>query len=71
MKPPITPATTLDFGKHKGSTVRKVLQDDPCYLEWCLDNVTGFAERMDTKLQSAIRACAEDFEDEAGPDIVR
>ena len=32
----------LTFGKHRGKTVREVIDQDPHYLEWALLNVEGF-----------------------------
>ena len=34
--------STLTFGKHKGSTVASILQDDPGYLIWCEENMDHF-----------------------------
>lgn len=34
--------TKFDFGKHKGKTVEEVCDDDPSYVEWCIDNVDDF-----------------------------
>lgn len=30
------------FGKHKGSTLRLVVENDPSYISWCLNNVDRF-----------------------------
>lgn len=32
----------IDFGKHKGTLIQDIIQTDPDYLLWCLDNVDGF-----------------------------
>lgn len=32
----------IDFGKHEGRHIRQIIQDDPDYLVWCLENVSGF-----------------------------
>lgn len=32
----------FDFGKHKKSVVNDVIQEDPGYIEWCLENIEGF-----------------------------
>jgi hypothetical protein len=34
--------TKIKFGKHKLFTIQEVIDDDPTYIEWCLDNVKGF-----------------------------
>lgn len=31
------------FGKHKGQTIRQVLQSDPSYLLWCVEKLDRFA----------------------------
>lgn len=33
----------LPFGKHKGQTIRQVLQSDPSYLLWCVEKLDRFA----------------------------
>lgn len=50
----------LNFGKYKGETVELVLRLDPTYLDWCLDNVDGFAERMDDELMDDVRLAADE-----------
>ena len=32
----------LKFGKYSGLSVREVIEDDPEYIEWCLDEVDSF-----------------------------
>ena len=32
----------LTFGKHKGKTIEDVLEDDPRYLRWCMENIDDF-----------------------------
>ncbi len=34
--------TVFKFGKHKDHNIQHVIQDDPQYLYWCMDNVEGF-----------------------------
>jgi hypothetical protein len=33
----------LPFGKHKGQTIRQVLQSDPSYILWCVEKLDRFA----------------------------
>ena len=33
----------LPFGKHKGQTIRQILQNDPSYLLWCSEKLERFA----------------------------
>lgn len=32
----------LKFGKHKGHNIQHVMQEDPQWLYWAIDNVEGF-----------------------------
>lgn len=48
--------TLLDFGKHRGRPVEDVLEDDPSYLLWALENVHRF--EVDKALQDAITRAA-------------
>ncbi len=32
----------LNFGKHKGKTIDEVLEEDPTYIRWCLENIDWF-----------------------------
>ena len=34
--------TVFTFGKHKGKTVKQVMEVDPSYLLWADNNVEGF-----------------------------
>lgn len=34
--------TKLTFGKHKGKTVKQILDDAPTYIRWCLENINSF-----------------------------
>ena len=42
------------FGKYQGSTFRKVLQSDPGYIRWCLENLTHF--KLSSDLIDIIRS---------------
>jgi hypothetical protein len=48
--------TPLQFGKYRGTTVEDVLDSDPAYLLWCLENVERF--EVDKTLQDAITQAA-------------
>lgn len=37
--PPLTPDDTLRFGKHKGKEVWQVIEDDPDWLRWAMENI--------------------------------
>lgn len=37
-----TADTKFDFGKYKGDTLNGILNTDPEYLKWCVDNVDWF-----------------------------
>lgn len=32
----------ITFGKHRGLTIKEIIEDDPTYLEWALDEIDGF-----------------------------
>lgn len=49
--------TPLQFGKHKGRPVEDVLNEDPYYLYWCLENVEHF--QVDAALQDEITRAAQ------------
>lgn len=48
--------SALDFGKYKGRTVEDVLDEDPAYLLWALENVERF--ETDKAVQDAITRAA-------------
>ena len=35
--PLFTLSDGLAFGKHKGKLIRNIIEDDPQYVDWCLD----------------------------------
>lgn len=34
--------TKLDFGKHKGRTIKNVFEINPSYIRWAINNVSNF-----------------------------
>lgn len=42
MKFPAGLSTVFDFGKHEGKTVEDVIELDPGYISWCLEEVDHF-----------------------------
>lgn len=32
----------FEFGKYKGIPITVVIERDPRYISWCLENITGF-----------------------------
>ena len=32
----------FNFGKHRGKTIKQVIDKDPTYVEWAIKNVDGF-----------------------------
>lgn len=46
------PPTSMDgvchFKKYKGMRWKEVIEKDPGYVEWCLNNITGFQLDEDT-----------------------
>lgn len=35
-------ATVFDFGKHKGETLSDVIEREPSYINWCVNNIPEF-----------------------------
>lgn len=54
----ITRDYVFTFGKHKGDKLEDMLESDPGYLDWCLDNVDWFAEKCVEGLVDEIREAA-------------
>ena len=59
----------LGFGKHKGKTVEEILEDNPTYIRWCINNIETFVmSPEDTKevLELAYKADCNAYEDYYG-----
>ena len=37
-----TVCTTLDFGKYNGNSIEYVLETNPLYIKWCVENIKWF-----------------------------
>lgn len=59
----LTKDSVLKFGKYRGEKLGEVMDTDPKYLEWCLENVDWFAEAAD-EIADEIRDAADNFYDE-------
>jgi hypothetical protein len=35
--------TKINYGKHKGKTVKQIIETNYMWIEWALENITGFA----------------------------
>lgn len=59
------PSTILDFGKYKGHSVEYVLANDPEYLIWCANNISGFGMSKSVKdaLEEVIWDDGYDYDD--------
>lgn len=59
----------LTFGKHKGETIQFVIDEDPEYLGWVLENIEWF--KLDEKaarfLENALSAEDDPWPDESFP----
>lgn len=44
----------LGFGKHAGDTFADVMDDDPEYISWCMENVDDFEGRLTDEALEAI-----------------
>lgn len=49
---PLNLDAVLRFGKHKGRMVEDVLDEDPAWLLWAAENVSGF--ELDTAVMDAV-----------------
>ena len=49
---------TLYFGKYKGSRIDDILETDPEYLAWCVENVKGFC--LDDEIVDQVLGFIED-----------
>ena len=50
----VTRETKLWFGKYEGERIADVIDSDPSYLKWCLENLEQFAEAVDIGLAEEI-----------------
>lgn len=44
----------FNFGKHRNETLGDILEEDPSYLKWCVDEVEGFSEALHPDVAAAI-----------------
>ncbi len=56
-------ADYLIFGKYKGRSIQVIIETDPQYLQWCVDNIPDFTLDGQTKkiLQENLREAHEAF----------
>lgn len=40
---PISLSSKMYFGKYKGETIEDIIENDPQYVDWCLENVKHFS----------------------------
>lgn len=40
---------SLQFGKYKGEQVQDIIEKDPDYIRWCLDNIDWFGLTKEAK----------------------
>ena len=43
-------STVLDFGRHKDEDIQHIVDTNPRWLEWALENVEGFALSEEAEL---------------------
>jgi hypothetical protein len=55
--------TNMPFGKYDGATIRKVLEVNPQYLQWCVETIKWFT--VTRSLRKKIYAAASKQEDDA------
>lgn len=54
--------TVFDFGKHEGEPLLQVIEKDPTYIAWLLDNVSDFS--MCIMAENLYNVKADDQEEE-------
>lgn len=52
------PDDVLDFGKHNGETLKRVMMKDPGWIFWALENVSWFD--MTKEDEEVARMCLDD-----------
>lgn len=53
----------MNFGKYRNRTIQEVIEDDPTYIEWALDNVDWF-ELDDEAMDVYEKAIKEHYRDD-------
>lgn len=61
-------SSTIPFGKHSGETVESVLDEDPGYLRWFIEQVKNY--KIDPELHDAIYDRASDQDLANRPDDI-
>lgn len=60
---------TLDwvypFGNYRGHSLEDVIELDPHYVRWCIDNISGF--RLDATARGELEISEENMADLVGP----
>lgn len=56
-KPTYGLETKIALGKHRGATIREIIEDDPSYLEWALDEIDWF--ELDDAAQALLERALE------------
>jgi hypothetical protein len=51
---PITRSFKMGFGMYAHKTVRELLDEDPKYLQWCMENLGWFSARVELGLEEQI-----------------
>lgn len=39
---PLSLDTKINYGKHKGKFIKDIIEQDPNWIEWALENISGF-----------------------------
>jgi len=47
--PLLTLSDKMRFGKHRGKTIKQIVDSDPSYLDWAEENVEGFILTLDAR----------------------
>lgn len=61
--PPLKLTDSITFGKHKGEVIQEIIDDDPDYLAWAIDEIVWF-ELDDQACQALEQALGWDDDDD-------
>lgn len=52
----------LNFGKHKGKTINEILEEEPTYIRWCVENICWF--KLSEKDEKKVHSLSDDYDRE-------
>ena len=61
MNYPASLNSKFDFGKHKGKNVAEIIENEPTYIKWCIENIDNF--ELDNEAYEEYECAIEDWRD--------